>query len=76
MQQGELTKAMYHYNKIMCCSANLEDFAIRIAVGNLYLIEVERAQVEGAHEKAKELQEYVVQKFKKVGIILSTLHYK
>lgn len=76
MQQGELTKAIYHYNKIMCGSANLEDFSIRMAVGNLYLIEVERAQAVGDHEKAKQHQEYVLQMFKKVGIILSTLHYK
>lgn len=64
LQQGELTKAMYHLHQLYS-SANPEDFAIRIAVGNLYLIKVESAQAQGDHERVKEYQEYALQILKK-----------
>lgn len=67
MQQGHLTKALHHYNKIMGCSANSENFLVRVAVGNLYLIKVEKALAKGDNEAAEKHQKNALHMFKKVS---------
>lgn len=67
MRQGELTKALHHYNKVMRCSVHSENSLIRVAVGNLYLRTVEKALGKCDHEAAEEHLKSALHMFKKVG---------
>lgn len=67
MRQGELTKALHHFNKVMRCSEHSENSLIRVAVGNLYLRTVEKALAKGDHEAAEEHLKSALYMFKKVG---------
>ncbi|KAH8398937.1 hypothetical protein KR222_000083, partial [Zaprionus bogoriensis] len=65
MRQGDLSQAMLNYNEILRRPAHSEDCYMRVAVGNVCLVKVERAGAAGDQETAKQEQENALKMFRK-----------